>query len=151
MSRNSKGITLIALVITIIVLLILAGVSLSLVVREDGILGKATKATLETRGAQVEEIVEMWKVENKMNPYTEGDIMTEEELIADLKGRKLVYEEELDEDEKTIMIGRKEIYYGLGEKLEKTPGNVFEYTAEGVITGIKEEYIKEDYFDYGGR
>ena len=44
MSRNSKGITLIALVITIIVLLILAGMSLSLVMGNEGILGKATTA-----------------------------------------------------------------------------------------------------------
>ncbi len=140
--RTNRGITLIALVITIIVLLILAGVSLNLIAGSDGILGKATKATLETRGAQVEEIVEMWKVESKMNPYAEGDIMTEEELIADLKRRKLVYEEELDEDEKTIVIGSREIYYGLEGKIEKTPGSVFEYTPEGIITGIKEEYIE---------
>ncbi len=43
--RKSKGITLIALVITIIVLLILAGVSLSLITGSDGILKKATVAT----------------------------------------------------------------------------------------------------------
>ena len=39
MFRKQKGITLIALVITIIVLLILAGVSINLVVGEGGILG----------------------------------------------------------------------------------------------------------------
>ncbi len=150
--RKNKGITLIALVITIIVLLILAGVSLSLIAGSDGMLGKATKATLETRGAQVEEIVEMWKVESKMNQYAEGDIMTEEELIADLKGRKLVYEEELDEDEKTIVIGSREIYYGLGERIQYTPGNVFEYTPEGYITGINEDYIEgTETRDVGGR
>ena len=44
--KNRKGITLIALVITIIVLLILAGVSISMISSQDGILGKATKAKL---------------------------------------------------------------------------------------------------------
>ena len=42
--KNQKGITLVALVITIIVLLILAGVSISLVVGQNGVLSKATNA-----------------------------------------------------------------------------------------------------------
>ena len=56
-SKNTKGITLIALVVTIIVLLILAAVSLSLVAGESGILSRAEKATNETvRGAAKEEV-----------------------------------------------------------------------------------------------
>ena len=46
--RKTKGITLIALVITIIVLLILAGVSLNLIAGTDGILGKASSAREKT-------------------------------------------------------------------------------------------------------
>lgn len=42
--KNQRGITLVALVVTIIVLLILAGVTLSLVAGENGILGRATRA-----------------------------------------------------------------------------------------------------------
>lgn len=45
--KETKGITLIALVITIIVLLILSGISLSLVLGENGILEKATGASIE--------------------------------------------------------------------------------------------------------
>ena len=41
--KNKNGITLIALVVTIIVLLILAGVSLSLLLSDSGILGRAAK------------------------------------------------------------------------------------------------------------
>lgn len=40
--REQKGITLIALVITIIVLLILAGVTIAMLAGENGILGRAT-------------------------------------------------------------------------------------------------------------
>lgn len=43
--RNTKGITLIALVISIIVLLILAGVALNLVLGEDGITNRAVKTS----------------------------------------------------------------------------------------------------------
>ena len=39
--KSNKGITLVALVVTIIVLIILAGISISLVLGNDGILGKA--------------------------------------------------------------------------------------------------------------
>ena len=46
--KNNKGITLIALVITIIVLLILAGVSIAMLTGENGILSNATKAQEDT-------------------------------------------------------------------------------------------------------
>ena len=51
--KNNKGITLIALVITIIVLLILAGVSIALVTGDNGLLGQATRAGAETQVAEV--------------------------------------------------------------------------------------------------
>ena len=43
-TRENKGITLIAIVITIIVLLILAGVTISTLTGDNGILGKASMA-----------------------------------------------------------------------------------------------------------
>ena len=54
---NKKGITLIALVITIIVLLILAGVSISMVSSQDGILNRATSAKDAQKKATDEEAV----------------------------------------------------------------------------------------------
>ncbi len=48
MIKSNKGITLVALVITIIVLLILAGVSISLVVGDNGIMTRAKTAGEET-------------------------------------------------------------------------------------------------------
>ena len=57
--KDQKGITLVALVITIIVLLILAGVSLSLVVGDNGILGRASNTAQAQREAEVKEKVVM--------------------------------------------------------------------------------------------
>ena len=54
--RNQKGITLIALVITIIVLLILAGVSIAMLTGENGILTQATNASADTKVAEAKEI-----------------------------------------------------------------------------------------------
>ena len=53
--KNMEGITLIALVITIIVLLILAGVSIAMLTGDNGILAQAQKAKNETENAQLEE------------------------------------------------------------------------------------------------
>ena len=50
---KNKGITLIALVITIIVLLILAGISIAMLTGENGILTKADEAKRETRRQEI--------------------------------------------------------------------------------------------------
>ena len=57
MQKEIKGITLIALVITIIVLLILAGVSIAMLTGENGILNQATNSKEATEQAKVEEMV----------------------------------------------------------------------------------------------
>ena len=56
---NQKGITLIALVITIIVLLILAGVAISMLSGENGILNQAANAKEQTGKASTEEAVKL--------------------------------------------------------------------------------------------
>ena len=48
MKNKEKGITLIALVVTIVVLLILAGVSISMLTGENGIITQAQDAKLAT-------------------------------------------------------------------------------------------------------
>ena len=54
-TKEMKGITLIALVITIVVLMILAGVSINIVLGDDGIIKKAKEAAETTRRASAEE------------------------------------------------------------------------------------------------
>ena len=65
--KNNRGITLIALIITIIVLLILAGVSISMVVGENGIMSKAGKASEETKKADLIEKVQVEMVDNQID------------------------------------------------------------------------------------
>ena len=55
LKSNERGITLIALVVTIIVLLILAGVSISMLTGNNGILTQAQRAKEETEKAAQEE------------------------------------------------------------------------------------------------
>ena len=54
MMRNQKGITLVALVITIIVLLILAAVSISMVLGPNGILNQANQAKESTNKGDID-------------------------------------------------------------------------------------------------
>ena len=59
MIKREKGITLIALVITIIVLLILAGVSIAMLTGNNGILTQASNAKEKTTKAEEEEKIKM--------------------------------------------------------------------------------------------
>ena len=57
--KRNKGITLIALVVTIIVLLILAGISINMLTGQNGILNRASEAKQNTGTAQTEELVKL--------------------------------------------------------------------------------------------
>ena len=57
--KNKQGITLIALVVTIVVLLILAAVSISMLAGENGIIRKAQESKDKTEKAEVEENVRL--------------------------------------------------------------------------------------------
>lgn len=63
MKYRQKGITLIALVVTIIVLIILAGVSISMIVGENGIIAMAKLAKENTELAEIQERQELANVE----------------------------------------------------------------------------------------
>ena len=65
---KERGITLIALVVTIVVLLILAGVSINLVLGNNGIISKAKESRTETRMSQIDELVNL----AIGDAYTEG-------------------------------------------------------------------------------
>lgn len=67
MFKKEKGITLVALVVTIVVLLILAGVSLSLVISNQGILTRSKAAATNYTNAAAEEKDGLQNVETYMN------------------------------------------------------------------------------------
>ena len=65
-TKEMKGITLVALVVTIVVLLILAGVSINLVLGNNGIIIKAKKAEEKTAEAQEKEMTESNLLEQEL-------------------------------------------------------------------------------------
>ena len=80
--KQNKAITLIALVVTIVVLLILAEVTLKLVLDNNGIIQKSKEARSETIVADEKEKVEMAYVSAALKKL--GDTVTAEELQKEL-------------------------------------------------------------------
>ena len=85
LKRKEKGITLIALVITIIVLLILAGVSIAMLTGDNGILTQARNAKEKTEKASELEGIQLAVIgsETKDNEYL--DILDEESFQKELE------------------------------------------------------------------
>lgn len=69
MLKGQNGITLIALVITIIILLILAGITISLTLGEHGIINMAEKGGKNFVNAANDEMNALNKVESDVNAY----------------------------------------------------------------------------------
>lgn len=91
-ANASTAITLIALIITIIVLLILAGVTLNMVIRENGIFSKANWASFTTEYSQVKEETELYTANIKLENYNKNFKNLQEKYpikgneITDIKG-----------------------------------------------------------------
>ena len=114
--KNQSGITLVALVVTIVVLLILAGVSINLVLGENGLITQAKEAREQTKSAEVNEKSQMDSASdfisetvnntelpqtNETKPYMPGDGFTKVEetnlanglTIQDTDGNQYVWVE----------------------------------------------------------
>lgn len=74
LNKKNKGITLIALVITIIILLILAGISISMLTGQNGILNRAQEAKVKDEESQAQEevtiAVNYLQIENETSSAT---------------------------------------------------------------------------------
>ena len=126
--KNTKGITLIALVVTIIILLILAGISIAMLTGNNGVLTQGQRAKEETRIASVEETVKLYKQGKYIDSATKTTTENANEMLEDLKKQKLLSEDEIDRENEIITIKRKdgsiakEIQYGtLTINISKTP------------------------------
>ena len=86
----NQGITLIALIITIIVLLILTGISIATLTGENGILNKAKQAGKETIEAQIKEEIELAIIEIQTEELPKGkqvtlDTLANGQLVSKLR------------------------------------------------------------------
>ena len=92
--KTSNGITLIALVITIIVLLILAGISISMLSGDNGILQQTTTARTRTIHANVLEQMQLeasaYTVDKTTGNYSNSliDYLKSKSIISDISGEE---------------------------------------------------------------
>ena len=120
---NRGGITLIALVITIIVLLILAGITISILFGDNGVLKEAMQAKDATRGGEVQEIVRLQASTNIGEEYNEGTKKTRDEVISELHSRGKLTDKEVAilKESDTITIGGITIDFSV---FENASGNL---------------------------
>lgn len=114
-SKTDKAITLIALVITIIVMLILAGVTISYTTGNDGVIKKTKSAVELTRGSHVKEYVDLASLENMESLYLGENEKTRTEVIAELQKQGNLKEDEVKllETQDKITIGGIEIDFSV--------------------------------------
>ena len=87
MKEQNKGITLIALVITIIILLILAAISIAMLTGENGLLTKAANAKKETEISKYYEKIELIRAELRLQKK-DYEPPTLDELIDEFNSKR---------------------------------------------------------------
>ena len=132
MKRN-KGITVIALVITIVVLLILAGVSISMLTGENGILNQAQEAKEQTKYKSAEEKVKL----AIMGARADGGTLTVSKLSTELshQGGTLkgsAFPVEVQMNEYFFYVDSKGTVTEIPEGLEV--GTTIEYVPSGIYS-----------------
>ena len=156
-NKQEKGITLIALVVTIVVLLILAGVSISLVLNNNGVISKAKDAKNQYAEAQTNEEkhfneVTDW-IKETVGDTTGGDSVTKIDgvpipegyyYVGGTKAKGLVIsdnvaDKELDkgkEDVRRDLSGNQWVWVPV-----ETPSSLYTTVTEGIAlsgtTGVK--------------
>ena len=99
--KKETGITIVTLVITIIVLLILSGITITALSGDNGILKRAAEAKQETEKNQVIEMVQL----EVLGTYAEADgEFDSEKFKENVKDHLKNYNPVISEDEKTITV-----------------------------------------------
>ena len=137
MLKNKKGITLIALVVTIVVLLILAGVTISLLLDENGIITKSKDARNANRSGAIKEEITLWKADKFAADNGAGSHESMDDFLARLKTRGLISDEDIAtiKDTRKLQVGKETI--------------VFPSDAKTLVQAFKDNEIEVgDYLNY---
>ena len=135
--KNKNAITLIALVVTIVVLLILAGVSINLIVDENGIIQKSKDARNASRAGTIRDEISLWEAEKFASDNGAGSHESMDDFLARLKTRGLI-----DDDDIQIIKDTRELQ--VGKEIIKFPSD-----AKTLVQAFKDEEIQVgDYLNY---
>ena len=105
---QNKGITLVALVITVVVMLILAGVAISAIINGDGLFNRTTQAEREHVKSSILEVVDMAELDLTIENAETGKKIDINSLIEKIKEISSINEEDyiisVDEEEQSATI-----------------------------------------------
>ena len=111
-SNNAQGITLIALIVTIVVMIVVAGVTINMTIGENGIFTKAVKAKEMQEAAEIKERLELKQLDARL--ALGGENMTLENYLKYLVDQGMIDESDIedttDSNIKTILVDNKYIY-----------------------------------------
>ena len=126
--RKNKGITLVALVITIIILLILAGIGIATLTGDNGLFARAKQAKEKTVEGQLREEIVMAIQDIQAEELPKGNKVTLETLVDDQLESKL--------KDITAELEGNEIN-GEYKDYEYTIDDKFNVTINGPVTGVR--------------
>ena len=129
---SNSAITLIALIITIIVLLILAGVTLNMVMGENGLFGKANNAKNKTEVAQYEEELRMCVLEIQTDEASNGRTFNMDTIKNNLDTYTQKLEDETIEWKEKDIEEPTGIYKGYNFYIDKNYGAHIKDKATGI-------------------
>ncbi len=137
-SNNAQGITLIALIVTIVVLIVVAGISINATVGENGIFTKAIKAKEMQEAAEIKERLELKQLDARL--ALGGENMTLENYLKYLVDQGMIDESDIedtaDSNIKTILVDNKYIYT-VAKKDDGSIGLEYEGKAGKLLPKIK--------------
>ena len=81
-AKGQGGITLVALVVTIVVLLILAGITIALVFAQNGVVGKAQEAARESNKGTIADNIQGYIISRQMDAIQTN---ADQDITTDLK------------------------------------------------------------------
>ena len=105
--KKNKGITLIALVVTIIVLLILAGISINMLTGQNGILKRATEAKKNTEDSSDLEYLRVEATSELIDYYQGNDSKNEDEYILEKWSKSSNSKISVNKTDKTVTYNGK--------------------------------------------
>ena len=111
--KNKNAITLIALVVTIVVLLILAGVTISLLLDENGIIAKSKDARNANRAGTIRDEISLWEADKFASENGAGSHESMDAFLARLKTRGLINDEDIQKikDTRELQVGKEIIKF----------------------------------------
>lgn len=118
--KSTKAITLIALVISIVVLLILAGVSIVTLTGDNGLLNRTTSAKEKTEQAGIMENIKLAYQNALIGQYTNGGKSIEEQIKEDLEKIYVGSTIEVNKEDDTYIV--------------KTPDGTYSIDANGNVS-----------------